>query len=35
MLLVVWETGEWRRWFGRKPKAVTPTGRRALAGTRA
>jgi preprotein translocase SecF subunit len=35
MLLVVWETGEWRRWFRLKPKAVAATGRRELAGSRA
>ncbi|HEV7127396.1 MAG TPA: protein translocase subunit SecF [Ktedonobacterales bacterium] len=37
MLLVVWENGEWRRWFGLKPKAETIAyGRRTLvrAGTR-
>jgi len=35
MLLVVWETGEWRRWFRLKPKAVATSGRRELAGSRA
>ncbi len=36
MLLVVWETGEWRTWFGRKPKsAAAPGRRRELAGSRA
>jgi preprotein translocase SecF subunit len=35
MLLVVWETGEWRRWFGRQPKAVAISRRRELAGSRA
>ncbi len=32
MLLVVWETGEWRTWFGRKPTtAVQVRGGRSLA----
>jgi preprotein translocase SecF subunit len=32
MLLVVWETGEWRTWFGRKPStAVQARGSRGLA----
>ncbi len=36
MLLVVWETGEWRRWFGIKPKTQSAApSRRALAGSRA
>jgi preprotein translocase SecF subunit len=35
MLLVVWETGEWRSWFHRGPKAAEATSRRQLAGTRA
>lgn len=35
MLLVVWETGEWKTWFRRKPKAAARASRRELAGTRA
>jgi hypothetical protein len=31
MLLVVWETGEWRRWFGLLPQAQPAVFRRGLA----
>jgi preprotein translocase SecF subunit len=34
MLLVVWETGEWRTWFKPRSKAVAPATGRALAGSR-
>jgi preprotein translocase SecF subunit len=35
MILTVWETGEWRTWFGRKAAPAPKPAARALAGSRA